>query len=397
MSRGVKFRTMNTDIVIVGGGLVGASLAAALDASPYRVSLVESSANGAVDSSAWDSRIYAISAASKAFLESIGAWRQVDAERVCPVARMQITGDRGATLEFSAYDSGLPALAWIVESGAMSRGIWACLERQANLTVYRPAVPSALDLAPAAATLGFEDGRKIQGRLVIGADGAQSFVRSAAHIAVDVKPYLQSGVVANFRCRKAHLGTAFQWFREDGILAWLPLPGERMSMVWSTSEAHVADLLALSEESLCERVAEAGGRALGDLELMTPAAAFPLALRRASHMIDDRVALVGDAAHTVHPLAGHGVNLGFGDAAKLADVLRSARAGADPGDRLLLRRFERARAEDIMLMLATTDGLAKLFGAQAGPVSWLRNSGMGLLDRLPPVKNMLVRHASGAA
>lgn len=388
---------MNTDIVIVGGGLVGASLAAALNASPCRLSLVESAAQGAADSSAWDSRIYAISAASKRFLESVGAWRHVDAERVCPVARMHVTGDRGARLGFSAYDSGLPALAWIVESGAMSRAIWACLEQQANLSVYRPAMPAALDLAPASATLSLEDGRNVQGRLVIGADGAQSFVRVAAGIEVDVKPYRQSGVVANFRCSKAHLGTAFQWFRDDGILAWLPLPGDRMSMVWSTAEAHVAELLALSADSLCARVAEAGGHALGDLELITPAAAFPLALRRASHMVGARVALVGDAAHTVHPLAGHGVNLGFGDAAKLADVLLSVRAGEDPGDRLLLRRFERARAEDIMLMRATTDGLAKLFGAQAGPVGWLRNSGMGLVDRMPLIKNMLVRHASGAA
>lgn len=387
---------MNTDIVIVGGGLVGASLAAALKASSCRLSLIESSPKGETNSSAWDSRIYAISASSKAFLESLGAWRQEDQDRVCPVARMRITGDRGAELGFSAYDSGLPALAWIVESGTMSRALWTCLELQDNLSVLRPAVPSRLELAPGAATLGLEDGRTVQGRLVVGADGAQSFIRGAANIAVDVKPYRQSGVVANFRCGKAHLGTAFQWFREDGILAWLPLPGDRMSMVWSTSEAHAAELLALSERSLCERVSEAGGRALGELDLITPAAAFPLALRKSDSMIGNRVALVGDAAHTVHPLAGHGVNLGFGDAAKLAEVLRSAQPGADPGTRLLLRRFERARAEDIMLMRTTTDGLAKLFGAQTGPVRWLRNSGMGLVDRLPLVKNMLVRHASGA-
>jgi 2-octaprenylphenol hydroxylase len=387
---------MNSDIAIVGGGLVGASLAAALNKAPYRLSLVEASATTAVDSSAWDSRIYAISAASKTFLESIGAWRHVDPERVCAVSRMQVKGDRGASLTFSAYDSGLAALAWIVESGVMSRAIWACLERQGNLEVCRPAVPTALSTSSSAASLDLDDGRSVQTRLVVGADGAQSFVRSAAGIAVDVKPYLQSGVVANFRCRKAHLGTAYQWFREDGILAWLPLPGDRMSMVWSTSEAHVAELLALPEAELCERVAEAGGRALGDLELITPAAAFPLALRKAEHMIGHRVALVGDAAHTVHPLAGHGVNLGFGDAAKLAETLCGARTGADPGERGLLRRFERARAEDIMLMRATTDGLQKLFGVRAAPVSWLRNAGMGLVDRTPMVKNLLTRHASGA-
>lgn len=386
---------METDIFIVGGGLVGASLAAALRAAPCRLMVLEASAPEAVDPSAWDSRMYAISAASKAFLESIGVWQRLDASRLTPVERMHVTGDRGRSLDFSAYDSGLEALAWIVESGAMARGIWSVLEHQHNASLLRPAKPTALTLADRAATLVLDDGRSVRARLVVGADGAQSFVREQAGITIDVKPYRQSGVVANFRCEKPHRGIAYQWFRDDGILAWLPLPGGRMSMVWSTPEPHVAELLALSAADLCVQVAAAGAHTLGDLELITPPAAFPLALRKARHMVAPRIALVGDAAHTVHPLAGHGVNLGFGDAATLAAVLGAARPGADPGERLLLRRFERARAEEIMLMRATTDGLARLFGAPPEAAGWLRNAGLALVDRMPLVKNLLATHAAG--
>ena len=386
---------MEADIVIVGGGLVGASLAAALKAAPFRLVVLESTAAEPPDPSAWDSRMYAISAASKAFLESIGAWQKMDASRLTPVERMHVTGDRGRSLDFSAYDSGLDALAWIVESGTMAGAIWSVLEHQHNATLLRPAKPTALTVTDRAATLALDDGRSVQARLVVGADGAQSFVREEAGIAVDVKSYEQSGVVANFRCEKPHRGIAYQWFRDDGILAWLPLPGERMSMVWSTPEPHVAELLALSAADLCAQVAAAGGHTLGDLELITAPVAFPLALRQAQHMVVPRIALVGDAAHTVHPLAGHGVNLGFGDAAGLAAVLRAARAGADPGERLLLRRFERAGAEELMLMRATTDGLARLFGARSHAAGWLRNTGLALVDRLPFMKNMLANHATG--
>jgi ubiquinone biosynthesis UbiH/UbiF/VisC/COQ6 family hydroxylase len=237
--------------------------------------------------------------------------------------------------------------------------------------------------------------------LVIGADGAHSFVRDTAGMATHETPYGQSGVVANFACGFAHRSVATQWFRDDGVLAWLPLPGDRISMVWSTPQACADELLSLNAEALCERVAAAGGAAAGALRLITPPAAFPLCSLRAESLIAGRVALVGDAAHVLHPLAGQGVNLGFGDAETLAAVLVGAAAGGtravDPGSRSLLRRYERARAEDILAMRWMTDGLARLFGSRAPGARPLRNLGLSLVDRLPLLKGMLVTHAAGRA
>ena len=254
---------------------------------------------------------------------------------------------------------------------------------------------------PERARLQFADGREFEARLVVGADGARSFVRTAAGIAADESPYGQSGVVANFSCAVPHRAVAWQWFRDDGVLAWLPLPGNRLSMVWSTPTGHAEELLALADAELCAQVGAAGGNALGELQLITRPAAFPLVAMKANSLLSSRVALVGDAAHVVHPLAGQGVNLGFGDAQALAAVLAEVLvlgptgARADPGQRLLLRRYERRRAEDILAMRWATDGLARLFGSQVPGARPLRNAGLNLVDRLPVLKTMLVSNAVG--
>lgn len=381
------------DVVIVGAGLVGASLAAALNGSGLSIAAVEP-VPPAPPADAWDSRIYAISPASSDFLASVGAWRGLDPARVQPVARMAIFGDEpGAQLGFSAYETGVAALAHIVESGRLQHALWQTLQR-ADVRLFAPAQCAGLDLGERAATLTLADGTTLAARLVVGADGAQSWVRRNAHLTARAQGYGQLGVVANFAIARPHQGTAFQWFRRDGVLAYLPLPGDRMSMVWSTPEAHGRELTALEPVELCRRVAAAGSSALGDLDLVTPPRAFPLQLLTAESMIGPRLALVGDAAHVVHPLAGQGVNLGFGDACALAGVLRE-RGAADPGDRILLRRYERARAEAILAMRTVTHGLVGLFGLTGEIPSRLRNLGLNLTDHLPVIKNLLVRHAVG--
>ena len=199
--------------------------------------------------------------------------------------------------------------------------------------------------------------------------------------------------MANFATRQPHDGKAFQWFRRDGVLALLPLPGERTSMVWSAADAHARDLLAASPESLCETVTRASEGALGTLELITQAAGFPLKHQRVERLVEPRAVLIGDAAHNVHPLAGQGVNLGLRDARELAQVLGRRGPQPDCGDYGLLRRYERARKEDILALDLTTDGLEKLFSAPAVWLAGLRNLGLGWVDAQPLVKNALVRRA----
>jgi ubiquinone biosynthesis UbiH/UbiF/VisC/COQ6 family hydroxylase len=252
-----------------------------------------------------------------------------------------------------------------------------------------------MELDSATATLILASGERLGASLVVGADGAQSWVRRAAGLTARASSYHQLGVVANLGTAKPHDGTAFQWFRADGVLAYLPLPGNRISIVWSTSEPHGRELLGLAPEAFCLRLAEAGQGVLGELTLITPPQAFPLQSLAAESMIGPRVALVGDAAHVVHPLAGQGVNLGFGDARVLAGTLTEREPFRDCGDRVLARRYERSRAEAVFAMRTVTDGLAKLFGLPGLPAARMRNAGLNLTDRLAPVKNLLVRHAIG--
>jgi 2-octaprenylphenol hydroxylase len=380
-------------IGIVGAGLVGASFARSLAQSGLSLAVVEG-APPPERTQDWDPRIYALSPGNVAFLDAMGAWGALDRTRACPVRAMRIFGDDGRSqMEFSAYDAGVSALAWNVESGELQRALWLLLERQSNLSIVYPARPVSLDVRADAATLGTDGRHEIESRLLVGADGANSWLRREAGFVSEARPYGEMGVVANFACERPHRGVALQWFREDGVLAYLPLPGDRISIVWSTGDAHAAELMALPPDEFCARVAQAGAGMLGRLDLLTPAAAFPLTHLAVRNIIKPRLALIGDAAHVVHPLAGQGVNLGFGDARALAAVLQDPAARRDPGDFSLLRRFERSRAEDILAMRLVTDGLQRLFRARQPWVARLRNLGLNLTDAAPVIKAMLARRA----
>lgn len=382
------------DLIIVGGGLAGASLALALRDTRLRIALIESQPPR--QPSGLDSRIYAISPANVEFLESIGAWRHLDGARIAPIRSMKIAGDAGGALEFSAFDSGVAELGSILESSLMACEFWEAAKRQSNLTLFCPAAPTQLEFRRDAAVIRLSDGAALSARLLVGADGRESWVRQTAGLAAEAVPYGEKGVVANFSTELTHRNTAFQWFRDDGVLAYLPLPGNRISIVWSTADAQADALCALDPTSFCQRVGEAGAHVLGQLDLLTAPVAFPLRLMRVPVTVGPRLALVGDAAHGIHPLSGHGINLGFQDARELALLLAKARPWIDIGEERFLQRYQRARREETVLMQTTTDSLRRLFREKTPGLRPLRNLGLNLTNGLPFVKNAMVRYALGA-
>jgi len=384
---------MDYDLVIVGGGLAGLALAVALRRSRLKVAVVEGRAPQRPVG--WDARIYAVSPANARFLDTIGIWPHLDRTRIAPVRRMAVRGDRDGELGFSAYDSGVGELAWIVESSLLQSELWESAKRQANVDLLCPAHPERLDIGDDKVVLDLADRRTLTARLIVAADGADSWTRSAAGIAVDFLPYDQMGVVANFTTERPHREVAYQWFRADGVLAYLPLPGNLISIVWSTPAEHAQELLALDPAEFCARVASAGEHVLGRLELVTPPAGFPLRLMRAPRTVAHRLALIGDAAHTIHPLSGHGINLGFQDAKSLAETLSACPPHADCGTLEWLRQHERARREEVVALQSVTHGLQQLFGAPQSPLAALRNLGLNFVDRLPVIKDALVRYAMG--
>src|SRR5688500_12473093 len=376
------------DLIVVGGGPVGASLARA--ARGLSVALVAHAHRQPMARAAFDARVYALSPGNVAFLQSLGVWQAMPQDRLVPVHAMRIYGDEpGARLEFDAYAAGVPALAWIVEDAVLQDALWHDLEAQ----LFAPAACQALDVSADRVLLRLDDGREVSAKLVVGADGAQSFVRAQARIPADEGDYAQSALVANFRCAKPHRNVAYQWFQRGAVLALLPLPGAHVSMVWSLPAAEGARVSGLQGQALCAEVFNASRGELGELALVTPPRSYPLRRLSARRLVAPRVALAGDAGHVVHPLAGQGLNLGLQDARALSSVLAEREPQRDPGALRLLRRYERSRAEPILAVDTMVDSLFRTFGAQEGLAARLRNAGLNLTDRLPVIKNMLMRYA----
>lgn len=377
----------DVDILILGGGLNGAALACALARGPHAVAVLEPHPPGA-PSEAWDSRIYAYSPGNVDWLKALGAWD--DGVRAQAVYRMRIHGDAGGRLTFDALDAGLQELAWIAENNRLQASLWRALQASGNARTIAARAQAVTWHPDGRHILHLEGGDSLRARLLVAADGAHSWLRRQAGIDIAAEDYRHVGVVANFEIEQPHRGTAFQWFRQDGVLAWLPLPGKRISMVWSTPPEHAAELQGMDADQLARKVAEAGGHGLGALRRITPAAGFPLVRRRADEWVRPGLVLLGDAAHTVHPLAGQGVNLGFRDSRLLARTLAT---GGDPGEIGRLTGYAARRMEDVAGMQFTTGGLKKLFARDDGLTRALRNGGMSLAGAFDPVNQALTRHA----
>jgi ubiquinone biosynthesis UbiH/UbiF/VisC/COQ6 family hydroxylase len=384
------------DVAIVGAGLVGLALAAALTRAGLSVAMVDRGNIVAADAheDSWDTRVYAVSPGSAEFLRRLGVWQRIPPERIAPIEAMEVFGDDGGQVRFDAYDLGERSLAWIVENRELNAALVATVRPDAAIAILAPCVPESIAWGGDSAEIRLAGDRSLSARLVVGADGVHSWARREGGILHEPRPYGQTGVVANFATELGHRGRAFQWFLGDrGVLAWLPLPGKRMSIVWSAPELLGAELLALEPAALAERVAAAGGQVLGRLEMITAPAGFPLAFLKLPSVAAHRFALVGDAAHGVHPLAGQGVNLGFGDAAALAAVLAGRGAVGDAGAPILLERYAQRRAAPVVAMQTVTDGLVRLFAMSSPWAQMLRNRGMRAVDAVRPLKRLLAQPA----
>lgn len=396
------------DVLVVGRGAVGSATALGLAQAGLSVGLVAPAApvGGAPVAGAddWDARVFALSPASRQLLQRLRAWDALDMTRVAPVYDMRVypAGRADAPeLHFGAYEACVEALNWIVEGSNLQAALDRALSFSSVVTVGGRV--DAIDASgPEAATVILDDGRVLRARLVVAADGANSRLRSMLGVEANVHAYPQHAVVANFSCERPHRDCAYQWFGEHGILALLPLPGHRCSIVWSAQPSLADSLTAASARDLADRVEAVSQGVLGRLECITPAQSFPLRLIRVDRAIASRVALVGDAAHAVHPLSGQGMNLGFGDVSALLEAVTGREPFRDLADPLLLRRYERARAEAVATMRLTTDGLQRLFDPDLAPslppvvrpLVGLRELGWRLVQKSPWIKRQLITHAA---
>ena len=390
---------MKFDVVIVGGSVVGASLASALAAADMAVLLVDPRTARSLPAAGFDQRVYALNGQSRRFLEGMGVWQRLAAGRFTPVRDMQVFGDEASSIEFSAYRNGVAELATIVEEANLLQALRGALREQGNLTLLATECTSA-EWGDVGARLALADGTRIEAKLVVAADGAESALRKAAGLGVRIHDYGESGVVANFHIEKPHEDTAWQWFLGDaieggGVLALLPLPGNHVSMVWSTSDERARALRSVGPEELAGEVEKATAGRFGRPHVIGEVAAFSLRRMRVERLIGPRLALVGDTAHNIHPLAGQGLNLGLADAQSLAGILLGRGPENDCGARSLLRRYERSRREDLLAMESVTDGLHALFKNRTSAAKRLRNGGLRLTNRVAPIKRWLMKRAMG--
>ncbi len=379
------------DVAIVGAGLVGAAAALGLHRAGLRVRVLD---RGGVDDGAddYDLRVYAISPASVRLLEDLGVWNAIAAERASPYTHMQVwEHDVAAALRFDASDVRAAVLGYIVESRVIQRHLWAALPAG----VLREGVGVVgCTVDDGGATLQLDGGSTLRAALVIGADSARSPLRAAQGIELRRQPYDHTAVVCHVRTERPHEGAAYQRFLDTGPLALLPLADGRSSIVWSTTEA--ATVMALDDDAFCAALTAASQQVLGRVLACTRRLDFPLVLQDAQDYVRPRFALAGDAAHVVHPLAGQGVNLGFGDVRGLIDTLSAARqARRDIGSLRVLARYQRARKAEVGEMIAVTDGIYRAYRLQLPGWERLRQQGLSLVNAVTPLRQALVRRACG--
>ena len=386
-------------VLIAGGGMVGATLACALAERDMRIALLEGRLPEEIrPGSQPDARVSALSSASRRIFERLAVWDAMKARRVTPYRAMRVWDEGGAGhIHFDAAEVGETTLGYIVEnpviqSALLSRG--ASLE---NLDIYSQARLAGYELREDRVHVHLDDGRVLSTHLLVGADGGDSKVRAAAGIRTRGWDYGQHGVVATVACERHHRDTAWQRFLSTGPLAFLPLWDGRCSIVWSTTTEESRRLMELDDERFRVELGRAFEHRLGDIVEVGPRASFPLRMMQAERYTAPRVALLGDAVHGVHPLAGQGVNLGLLDAAALAEVVSAARArGRDFTDARVLARYQRRRKGHNLAMGLAFDAIHRMFASPWPPLRTLRNTGLSFVDRMMPLKMMCMAQAMGS-
>lgn len=397
------------DILVVGGGMTGTALALGLSRQGWNVGLIEGgerssllqapvAANSVAD---FEPRVSAISMASQQLLESLGAWKGVTAGRHCPYQGMTVwDGDGIGRIHFDAAEMQTRSLGTIVENRSLVRALFEVVETS-NVEVFDGVQVTGCALKGDLRTIELADGRTLSARLVVAADGGNSRLRQWAGIPTREWDYDQHAIVCTVRTARRHQYTAWQRFTQTGPLAFLPLLTETgdehfCSIVWSQDTAEARRLMALDEAAFTTELEQGIEGELGRIETISRRFSFPLRQRHAKDYIASGFALLGDAAHTIHPLAGQGANLGYGDVRVLLDELsRARRAGLSPSAPLVLKRYQRRRKGENLTMMAAMEGFKQLFARDELPVRLLRNTGMRWLDELAPVKNRIAAEAMG--
>lgn len=395
---------MQADLIIVGAGMVGSTLALALEGSGLDILVLDASPLEAADfdpQGGFEPRVSALSAASQRIFERLGAWPGMSARRVSPYTDMHVWDGSGTgQIHFSAETVHAEVLGHIVENRVVQDALLETMQRRGGQRLLGAARLERLERTPQGWQLTLDDGRQLNAPLLVAADGANSAARRLAGCETREWDYLHQAIVTSVRCSEPHQRTAWQRFTDDGPLAFLPLErdGDQhwCSIVWSVTELEARRLMALDDVAFRAALGRAFEQRLGEVEEVDPRLCIPLRQRHAKRYVQPGLALIGDAAHTIHPLAGQGVNLGLLDAAVLAEVIEAAMArGERPEDIRVLSRFERRRMPHNLAMMAAMEGFERLFQADPLPLRWLRNTGLKAVQALPEAKALFVRQALG--
>jgi 2-octaprenyl-3-methyl-6-methoxy-1,4-benzoquinol hydroxylase/2-octaprenylphenol hydroxylase len=402
------------DVLIIGGGVAGLACASLLRnflharREPLRIGVLEARAPRPPAADAGPGlRVFAIATAGRAILEACGGWSTLPPGMAAPYERMRVwqagsTPFGAGSIGFDAADSGAPELGHIVDHDWLRLGLWNGLTDPAGAPVdlLTGVPPAGVRADPEAMTVQLADGKDLRARLLVGADGTDSWVRAQLQLPTTVRDYGQLAVVGHVSSERPHERTAWQCFTPGGPVALLPLADGRSSIVWSCFEAEAREIVTLTDDEFDARLTAATGQVLGRLRATTPRLALPLAARHTHRYTGARFALIGDAAHQIHPLAGQGINLGLLDVVALAGTLATHLLGmrlADPGDPQVLRRYERRRKGANLLTMAAMEGLHRVFTSESTVLTRLAAAGLGAVDRLPVVKRLLMERAAGSA